>query len=383
MSRRRRPCRRLSFHHGLRSCLLGLFGGLCALGLLVSLGGCDQQDSVPSEDNEDETDGPSYENPVLGRDFPDPTVIRGPEGTFYAYATETLIDGVFYNIQVATSQDLVHWSWEGDAFPEGVSWAEDGRSYWAPHVVYASEQDRYFMYYSAHHDEKNGKCLSVATASDPLGPFTDDTDPLLCGDGFENIDPMVFNDPESDETYLYWGSHGEPIRVQALSDDGMHFQDGTEPTPVVHPDPNEPYGSLIEGAWVVYRDGTYYLFYSGDNCCGEEAHYAVMVAWADEPTGPFTPLGEAEGTGRSTTLTADETWKAPGHNSVVRDAEGTDWMIYHAINRDQPNRPTGTGARWDRRVMLMDRITFENGWPRIEGGSPSDVSPVPVVEGDE
>ena len=38
------------------------------------------------------------------------------------------------------------------------------------------------------------------------------------------------------------------------------------------------YQRLVEGAWVHRRDGWYYLFYSGDNCCGPNAHYATLVA---------------------------------------------------------------------------------------------------------
>jgi arabinan endo-1,5-alpha-L-arabinosidase len=358
-----------------------LLGGILLLGSAMA---CDEQGSVteaPEETDPSETiEGPSYENPALARDFPDPSVLQAPDGTYYAYATETLIDGEFTNIQMATSPDLVDWTWTGDALPGGVPWAQERRSYWAPHVVRDAERDRYIMYFSAHHDTKDGKCLAVATAESPAGPFTARDEPLLCGDGFENIDPMAFEDPQSDAHYLYWGSHGEPIRVRELADNRTAFREGTEATPVVHPDPDEPYGGLIEGAWTVYRDGFYYLFYSGDNCCGENAHYAVMVARAESPTGPFETLGDANGTNRSIILTANDTWKAPGHNSVIQDADGTDWMVYHAINRDQPTRPTGTGTRWDRRVMLMDSIAYDDGWPRIPGQSPSAVSPVPTTE---
>lgn len=354
--------------------------GTCVLAVLMLMGGaaCHQQGSPTEGADEDTTEGPTYQNPVLARDFPDPAVLEGPDGAYYTYATETVVNGQFYNIQVARSSDLVNWSWEGDAFPEGVTWAEIGRSYWAPHVVYEERQSRYLMFYSAHHDQRDEKCLSVAVADDPLGPFSDEDEPLRCEEGFSAIDPIVFEDPESDSTYLYWGSHGEPIRVQPLADEWTDFVPGTRPRPVLHPDPEEPYGSLIEGAWVTYRDGRYYLFFSGDNCCGEQAHYAVMVARAEHPTGPFETLGEVRGTGRSTLLTANETWRAPGHNSVVRDAAGTDWMLYHAIDRDHPTQPNG----WDRRVMLMDPLVYENGWPRIDGAHPSEHAPVPVVEDD-
>src|SRR6478672_6429581 len=59
-----------------------------------------------------------YTNPVLDADFPDPAVILAPDGYYYAYATQTLREGHWINIQVARSADLVHWDHLGDALPE-------------------------------------------------------------------------------------------------------------------------------------------------------------------------------------------------------------------------------------------------------------------------
>src|SRR6476620_7692180 len=60
---------------------------------------------------------PVYQNPVYDSDFPDPTVIRASDGSFYAYATQTTIAGVWYNIQVARSADLLHWQFLGEGLP--------------------------------------------------------------------------------------------------------------------------------------------------------------------------------------------------------------------------------------------------------------------------
>ena len=60
----------------------------------------------------------TYVNPILDEDFPDPAVILAPDGYYYAYATQTLRDGQWINIQVARSADLVHWEHLGDALPE-------------------------------------------------------------------------------------------------------------------------------------------------------------------------------------------------------------------------------------------------------------------------
>ena len=68
----------------------------------------------------------------------------------------------------------------------------------------------------------------------------------------------------------------------------------------------------------------------------------------------------------STVLARSPRWHAPGHNSILTDAAGQDWMFYHAIDPAKPKN-----GESDRRVMLMDRVTYRNGWPVISGGVPS------------
>ena len=60
---------------------------------------------------------------MLDEDFPDPALILAPDGFYYAYATQTLRDGQWINIQVARSADLVHWDHLGDALPDKPGWA--------------------------------------------------------------------------------------------------------------------------------------------------------------------------------------------------------------------------------------------------------------------
>ena len=64
----------------------------------------------------------SYVNPVLDEDFPDPAVILAPDGYYYAYATQTLREREWINVQVARSKDLVDWAHLGDALPEKPVW---------------------------------------------------------------------------------------------------------------------------------------------------------------------------------------------------------------------------------------------------------------------
>ena len=317
-----------------------------------------------------------YANPVLDADFPDPAVIRAPDGFYYAYATQTERDGKWVNIQLARSADLVTWQHLGDALPAKPEWASKTQDFWAPDV--SRHGDTYYLYYSAKpdaalSDDKRGLCLAVATAGGPLGPFVDMGKPLQCGDGFVNIDPMSFDDPATGKRLLYWGSGFQPIKVQELAPDRMSFAPGSKPIDLIPVMKNDPakYRELIEGAWVIRRGGWYYMFYSGNNCCGKNAHYAVLVARSRSATGPFEPLAP-----NTVILEQRGTWVAPGHNAIMTDARGTDWMVYHAVDARRPKTKASDEIN-TRRIMLIDRIVWVDDWPRIADDGPS-TGPLPA-----
>ena len=308
--------------------------------------------------------GALFINPVLNQDFADPTVIKA-DGFYYAYATNTGgKNGGMINIQVARSKNLVQWELLGDALPQQPTWAN--KDFWAPHVIYDSVLNKYFLYYSGESiSDSVGKCLGVAVSSSPAGPFVDKGNPIICGETFVNIDPMAFDDPVTGKKLLYWGSGFKPIKVRELADDRINFKPGSITRDLVFPvtdkDPAN-YQRLIEAAWVDYNNGYYYMYFSGDNCCGEKAHYGVMIARSKSATGPFeNKSGETSGK-YPIILEKNSAWIAPGHNSVVKDGAGVKWIIYHAI--DSAQRKGG-------RIMLIDKINYINGWPNISNGTPS------------
>jgi arabinan endo-1,5-alpha-L-arabinosidase len=312
----------------------------------------------------------THRNPILDRDFPDPAVLKAGDGLYYAYATQGGEAGVTRNIQVARSRDLQQWQLLGDALPDKPRWASKTQDFWAPHVI--RDRGRYILYYSAKPDaaladDTRGLCLAVATATRPEGPFVDVGAPMLCGPGFVNIDPMAFDDPATGERLLFWGSGFGPIKVQELGPDRLSFAPGSAARDLIFPvktDDPRRYDRLVEGAWVVRRGGWYYLFYSGDNCCGPKAHYAVMVARSRSATGPYRTLAEETGAPTSVILEGNGHWTVTGHNAIVRDSAGRDWIVYHAVD---PNRSQSDAAAEPntRRIMLRDRIVWRNGWPRV------------------
>jgi arabinan endo-1,5-alpha-L-arabinosidase len=313
-----------------------------------------------------------YVNPVIDADFPDPAVILASDGFYYAYATQTLRDGQWTNIQVARSADLVNWDHLGDALPDKPEWAQTTQDFWAPSIIY--DGSTYIMYYSATPDvaglHERGHALAVATSNCPAGPFVDMGMPLLLGAGFEFIDPMAYDDPITGKRLLYWGSGFQPIKVQELAPDRLSFAPGSNPVDLVWPNPVKgAFPRLVEAAWIIRHDDFYYLFYSGDNCCGPHAEYGVMVARSPSAMGPFETLEEARGVPHSLMLFKSERWLAPGHNSIVTDKAGQTWIVYHAIDVNRPRQFQDDEIN-SRRILLIDKIEWRDGWPHV--GTPSD-----------
>jgi arabinan endo-1,5-alpha-L-arabinosidase len=322
----------------------------------------------------------TYLNPILDSDFPDPAILHANDGYYYAYATQALRGGAWINIQMARSANLIHWEHLGDALPEKPEWAATTQDFWAPSVIY--DGSTYFMYYSATpdvcHVHERGHALAIATSQSPGGPFIDMGMPLLLGAGFEFIDPMAHDDPITGKHLLYYGSGFQPIKVQELAADRMSFEPGTGPIDLIWPNGEQgSFPRLVEAAWVIQHEGYFYLFYSGDNCCGPDAEYGVMIARSRSATGPFETLEQAKGVPHSLMLFKSEHWLAPGHNCIVKDKAGQDWIVYHAIDVNRPRQRQEDEIN-SRRVMLIDRIEWRDGWPRA--GTPSDTpQPIPIV----
>jgi arabinan endo-1,5-alpha-L-arabinosidase len=88
-------------------------------------------------------------------------------------------------------------------------------------------------------------------------------------------------------------------------------------------------------------------------------------------------LEQATETPHSIVLQKSARWNAPGHNSIISDAAGNDWIVYHAVDVRRP-RTEPTDELNTRRILLIDRIHWRNGWPVIDG--PSEVPrPAPAT----
>ncbi|CAM3747138.1 family 43 glycosylhydrolase [Cohnella lubricantis] len=307
--------------------------------------------------NQDKPQGTPFVNPVFDHDAPDPSgALKGDDGYYYIVTTQANYENGMEKLPILRSQDLVHWEHAGQVFDTLPDWLDKVEiNVWAPDFV--RHDGKYYVYYagqSAPNDDGYKMGIGVAVADDPLGPYVDKGEPIAIGPSFGTIDPFIFTDDDG-SSYMYWGSDARPIRVQKLSEDGLSLVGESEE--VLHVSPVKKYERLLEGPWVVKRGGYYYLFVSGDNCCGAGANYAVMVARSESPLGPFEKYSSVPGGGPI--LEANDRFDAPGHNSIVTDDAGQDWILYHAFDRN---------ARFKGRILLMDKIDWKDGWPVINDG---------------
>lgn len=295
--------------------------------------------------------------PAMDTDFPDPTVIEA-NGKYYAFATNSGRNGSFRNVQTAISDNLKNWVMLGDAMPQKPAWASS--DFWAPHVIYNDILQQYALFFSAQtNDPALGMGIGVAFSKNPEGPYIAAPEALITDTGFVAIDAMVIKDPKTKRYFMTWGSGFQPIKIRELHPSMTRFEDGSSEVAVIPVGKDKQYSRLVEGPWIDYDNGFYYLYYSGDNCCGAKANYAVLVARAKNITGPYTRLGAWNKTQNSVLLEKDTLLQAPGHNSIVRDKSGKKWIAYHAIPMSRFKE--GRYAR----LMYLHPIEYKKGWPVI------------------
>lgn len=292
-----------------------------------------------------------YSNPVIDYSLPDPSIIKGEDGYFYLYATEDI-----RNLPIHRSKDLVNWEFVGTAFTDATrpDFEPEG-GIWAPDINEIG--DKYVLYYSMSVWGGEWTCgIGCAVADRPEGPFKD------CGMMFRSngikvqnsIDPFYIED--NGHKYLFWGSFRGIYAIE-LSEDGLSLKSGSSPVHIA--------GTAYEGTYIHKRGGYYYMFASIGSCCeGLKSTYTTVVGRATSLFGPYLDKkGQSMMDNHHEILIhKNDSFVGTGHNSeIVSDNAGTDWLFYHAVSVANP----------DGRVLMLDKIDWIDGWPSVEGNSPS------------
>lgn len=338
---------------------------------------------------------PIYTNPVAdeaSENFADPSIIRGRDGYWYAYATaDPRYAGDSYHLmKIIRSRDLVTWEYAGDVFTPETEPRYDGygdaarRMYWAPDIEYFG--GRYVLYYSYVVNvgsDQHWRAIGVATAQHPAGPWTDSGAYVTGPETWEPrpgvtawrnvIDPDIVATSEG-ERYLYYGSVNGGIRVVRLSPDGLTaVGEATQVTPE----------NRYEAADLVYRDGYYYMFASviGGCCAGPASAYPVHVGRSRDPRGPFLSRdGDSmltqDGGGTPVQVPNGNRWVSVGHTAIATDLSGQQWLVSHGIDR---NRPYLQGTA-NNRHLVISRLDWIDGWPTTNAGRGVLDGPLPAPQ---
>ena len=334
--------------------------------------------------------GPTTTNPIsssFADTYADPTIIQGRDGWWYAYATsDPLVSGgPFGLMHIAKTKDFGSWTYVGTVFDEETKpvWAAPGSFFWAPDIRYVDGQ--YVMYFTVTNTQQHADpwdfAIGAATAPTPAGPWTATDGPVVeprpSGDGrfFNTIDPALLTTPDG-KRYLYFGGFFGGLWVTELSPDGLHAVGETTQVAI---------GDRYEGAYVVRKDGWYYLMASSSNCCaGPTTGYTVFAGRSKSPRGPFLDadgrsMNASRVGGTPVLLQNGNRWIGTGHHALMTDAAGQDHIVYHAIDRNVPWLSDVFGV--NRRPMLIDRLDWIDGWPRTRAGAgPSEgAQPAPAT----
>lgn len=301
-----------------------------------------------------------FRNPVFQPVFADPSVIEAGDGYFYAYATEDDWGGGngLHIVPIIRSSDLVNWTFIANAFTQKPGWKNQG-FIWAPDISLVN--GKYYLYYSYSLWGDANPGIGLAIADKPEGPFTDHGKVFLSEEiGVENsIDPFYME--EEGIKYLFWGSFRGIYGIE-LSEDGTS----------VTGEKFKIAGDAFEGTYILKRNDYFYFFGSNGNCCeGAASKYKLLTGRATSLKGPFlNKQGDNMLYVQGTLLiegNSKDGFAGPGHNAeIITDDAGTDWLLYHAIDKKIPYLPVGA----TRRPLMLDKLVWENGWPTIPGNQP-------------
>ncbi|HYO51652.1 family 43 glycosylhydrolase [Archangium sp.] len=348
----------------------------------------------------------TYTNPVkiqipsggFVENCPDPSIIRGQkpgDEYWYLYCTSNPLNDQdknaagefnYHLLSIHRSKDLVEWTYVGDAFEAQPEWAAAPQGFWAPDIQYFN--GTYYLYYSSSETKMGGYAIGVATSDSPTGPWTHAPAPVVepqkapcCMEPTETrkrwvIDSNIVTGDDG-QRYIYFGSYFGGIAYRKLSEDGLSSDPATQQE-IISDD-------RYEGAYIVKRDNFYYVFVSATNCCnGPLTGYSVFAGRSESPTGPFVdrdgvPLTQGRVGGTPVLSMNGNRWVGPGHNSLFTDFAGQDWIVYHAIDRNNPYRGGAPSSAYpEKRPVLMDPVDWIDGWPTVRGGHWASDTPVPA-----
>jgi hypothetical protein len=233
----------------------------------------------------------------------DPSVCRGPDGTWYLTGTVEPFYGFNEGIKVWSSKDMKSWSplgfvWKYGESPWHKRYLDKKMSLWAPEIHYL--KGTFWLTYSmpgyGGSGATSGSGLLRSTSAKPEGPYVDVHPSERLGD---EIDGSIFQDTDG-TVYYVWHSG----KIAKMKSDMSGFVEKYHWLKLTESDPNPNHHSGLcagifgkgsfdhigyEGAFMFKRNGLYYLI--GSEII--DGRYSCMVATSKSIYGPYSARYEA------------------------------------------------------------------------------------------
>lgn len=289
--------------------------------------------STPNAHNKSgNTSTNTFLNPILGGDYPDPTVMRDGEDYYMTHSSFDYVPG----LTVFHSTDLVNW--------EPISYALTSYtgSGWAPDIC--KYDGKYYIYFTV-----ANKGNFVVYADSPYGPWSS---PIVLN--VDWIDPSHVVDETGQRWLFLSGGHRVKLATDGLSVVGKleKVYDGWE-----YPEEWETEGQALEGPKLRKIGPYYYMLSAQGGTAGPPTSHMVIVARSRSINGPWE---NAPNNPLIRTYNRSERWWSKGHGSLIDAPDGKWWIVYHAYE----NGFYGLG----RQTLLEPVELTRDGWLKAPMG---------------
>ena len=264
---------------------------------------------------------------IFPGDYPDPTILRDGNDFYMTHSSFKY----FPALLIWHSTDLLHWQPVARAVEDG------DYSIFAPDLC--KVDGKYYIYYPTSNGENY-----VVTADRIEGPWSAPVKLAVGG-----IDPGHVV-AEDGQRYLYTNNgFVTPLTPDGLASAGrpQKVYDGWE-----FPAEWETEGMWLESPKLLKRGDWYYLVSAEGGTAGPPTSHMVVVARSKSALGPWensphNPLVH--------TYSADEAWWSKGHGTLIDDADGNWYIVYHAYRH---------GFHTLGRSTIIESVEWtKDGWP--------------------
>ena len=264
---------------------------------------------------------------IFPGDYPDPSILRDGNDFYITHSSFTY----FPALLIWHSTDLLTWE------PVTRTVIDGDYSIYAPDLCKVN--GKYYIYYPTSSGENY-----VVTADKIEGPWSDPIKLDVSG-----IDPGHIMD-ENGNRYLYTNNgFVTPLTPDGLAASGERKKvyDGWE-----YPSDWETEGMWLESPKLLRHGDWYYLVTAEGGTAGPVTSHMCVVARSKSALGPwenspYNPMVH--------TYSGDEFWWSKGHGTLVDDADGNWYIVYHAYRNSYHTL--------GRSSIIESVVWTEDGWP--------------------